>query len=140
MLAQEITFGDACRLHHGRIEAQRKLGRHLRELHVTGWSGNLADRREPLHWRQVTKYSGFNMLNLGILHETALRWTAPPVRVFALANKFIPRRDDPETGQRVRVGTPDSVQVITNHEDGSIGVYRVSGVLWHDHGNTIAMY
>ena len=123
-----------------KLIADGALGRQLRELHVTSWSGDLADRRTPLHWRQVTKYSGFNMLNLGILHETALRWTAPPVRVYALANKFIPRRDDPETGQRVRVGTPDSVQVISTQEDGSVGVYRISGVLWHDHGNSIALY
>jgi predicted dehydrogenase len=120
--------------------ADGAIGRHLRELHVHGWSADLADRRTPLHWRQVTKYSGFNMLNLGILHETALRWTTPPVRVYAFANKFVPRRDDPETGQRVRVGAPDSVQVISNQEDGSVGVYRVSGVLWHDRGNRIALY
>lgn len=116
------------------------LGRSLRELHVTGWSSNLADRRTPLHWRQVTKYSGFNMLNLGILHETALRWTAPPIRVHAHASRFVLKRMDPETGERTRVGTPDSVQVISNQEDGSVGVYRISGVLWHERGNRIALY
>jgi predicted dehydrogenase len=114
--------------------------RHVREIHVTGWSGDLADRAKPLHWRQVTKYSGFNMLNLGILHETVLRWTAPPVRVYATASKFIGRRTDSETGERVRVGTADAVQVISTQEDESVGVYRVSGVHWHDRGNTIALY
>ena len=51
--------------------------RQLREVHVTGFSRDLADRNRPLHWRQVARYSGFNMLNLGILYETALRWTPP---------------------------------------------------------------
>jgi predicted dehydrogenase len=114
--------------------------RHLRELHVTGWSGDLADRSRPLHWRQVTKFSGFNTLNLGILHETALRWSAPAVRVFAIASKFVPSRKDSETGERVRVGTSDAVQVITSQEDGSVGVYRVSGFHPHDPGNTIGLY
>jgi len=35
-------------------------------------------------------------------------------------------------GKRVRVGAPDSVQVLTTHEDGSRGVYRLSGVTWHE--------
>lgn len=116
------------------------IGRHLRELHVTGWSSDLADRRTPLHWRQMTKYSGFNMLSLGILHETALRWTKPPTSVFAHASKFIPRRVDPETGERAKVGTPDSVQVISHQEDGSIGVYRISGLIWHERGHRITLH
>src|SRR5262245_59534165 len=89
----------------------------LRELHVTGLTSDLADRGTTLGWRQITKYSGFNMLTLGILHETALRWTAPPVRVFAYTSKLIPRRKDPETGLKVKVGTADSVQVLTAQED-----------------------
>src|SRR5262249_29452403 len=59
----------------------------LREVHVRGLSNELADPRTPLGWRQMTKYSGFNMLTLGILHETALRWTPPVSRVLATASK-----------------------------------------------------
>jgi predicted dehydrogenase len=112
----------------------------LRELHVHGLANTLADPGTPLGWRQMTKYSGFNMLNLGILHETALRWTSPPNRVLAQALKLIPVRRDPETRKKVRVGTADSVQVLTTHEDDSVGVYRLSGVTWHDNGMTIALY
>jgi predicted dehydrogenase len=108
------------------------LGRELRELHVTSFSARLADRATPLGWRQVARYSGFNMLDLGALHETALRWTSPPVRVMALASKSISRRFDPETGQKPRVGTADGVHVLTSHEDGSTGVYRHSAVHWHE--------
>jgi predicted dehydrogenase len=112
----------------------------LREVHVVGLSSDLARKRTPLHWRQVARYSGFNMLNLGILHETALRWTPAPTRVFAHASKLVPARRDPETGQKVRVGTADSVQVLTTHEDNSIGIYRLSGVVWHHLGNAITLY
>lgn len=113
----------------------------LRELHVQGLSSNLADPKAPLHWRQVTKYSGFNMLNLGILHETALRWTTPVTQVLARAAKIIRARRDPEQeNKKVRVGTPDSVQVLTNQQDGSIGVYRLSAVAWHNSSNTIELY
>jgi predicted dehydrogenase len=116
------------------------LGHSLREIHVTGFAGELADRTRPLHWRQVAKFSGFNMLNLGILYETLLRWAPAATRVFAHAAKLVPRRVDPETNQKVRVGTADSVQVITEHEGGAVGTFRLSGVLWHDHGNVIALY
>jgi predicted dehydrogenase len=112
----------------------------LRELHVHGLSSDLADPKTPLSWRQMTKYSGFNMLTLGILYETALRWTKPANRVFAYASKLIPQRIDPETGKPARVGNPDSVQVLTTQEDGSCGVYRLSGLVYHDTGMGIALY
>lgn len=112
----------------------------LRELHVEGLNADLADPATPLGWRQMTRYSGFNMLTLGILHETALRWTPPARRVVALASKLIPERADPDTGEMVRVGTPDSVQVLTVQEDGSRGVYRLSGVTWHGPGPRIELY
>jgi predicted dehydrogenase len=112
----------------------------LRELHVTGLSNTLADPAAPIGWRQMTRYSGFNMLNLGILYETVLRFAPPANRVFATASKLIPTRFDPEAGHKVRVGTADSVQVISTQEGGSSGVYRLSGVTWHDSGSSIALY
>ena len=112
----------------------------LREVHVHGLNDQLADPETPLGWRQMTRYSGFNMLTLGILYETVLRWVAPANRVLAYASKMIPQRFDPEQGKKVRVGTPDSVQVLTTQEDGSCGVYRLSGVVWQDNSMAIALY
>jgi predicted dehydrogenase len=113
----------------------------LRELHVDGLASDLADPRTAIGWRQQTRYSGFNMLTLGILHETVLRWTAPPDLVIALASKLIATRRNPEKeGHASRVGTPDSVQVLTTQTDGSRGSYRLSGVTWHGPGLAIALY
>src|SRR5262245_55163749 len=42
----------------------------LRELHVDSLNNHLADPETPLGWRQITRYSGFNMLTLGIVYET----------------------------------------------------------------------
>jgi len=112
----------------------------LREVHVRGLSSDLADPETPLGWRQMTKYSGFNMLNLGILYETVLRWVPPANRVFAFAWKHIGKRIDPESGRATKTGTPDSVQVLTTHTDGSAGVYRLSGVVLHDVGMSIGLY
>ncbi len=112
----------------------------LREVHVHGLNGDLADPKTPLGWRQIAKNSGFNMLMLGILNETVSRWVAPTNRVMAYASKHIGQRIDPETGKPGKVGTPDSVQVLTTHEDNSIGVYRLSGVVRHDHSIGVALY
>ncbi len=113
----------------------------LREVHVTGLSDTYADRRAPIHWRQQTKYSGYNMLTLGILYETVLRWVPPATRVLARASKLIPSRRDPEAGdRRVRVGTPDSVQVLTSHADRSVGTYRLSGVVRNNLGMSVELY
>ena len=112
----------------------------LRELHVHGLNDQLADTETPLGWRQMTRYSGFNMLGLGILYETVLRWVAPANRVLSYASKIIPQRFDPEQGKKARVGTPDSVHILTTQEDGSCGVYRLSGVVWQDNSMAIALY
>jgi predicted dehydrogenase len=57
----------------------------LREVHVDGLTSDLADPATPLGWRQMTKFSGFNMLTLGILYETVSRWVPQANRVMAYA-------------------------------------------------------
>ena len=85
----------------------------LREVHVHGLSSDLADPKTPLGWRQMTKYSGFNMLSLGILYETALRWAPPADRVMAFASKRSPparprdRQARPRRHARQRAGADD---------------------------------
>ena len=113
----------------------------LREVHVDGLNSDLADPKVPLGWRQMTKYSGFNMLTLGILYETVLRWVPQANRVIAYASKMIEKRPDPEKNMQPGVvGNPDSVQVLTTQEDGSVGVYRLSGVLHAGPGMSVSLY
>jgi predicted dehydrogenase len=100
----------------------------LREVRVVSLNAALADPAAPLSWRQDLALSGFNMLTLGILHETVLRWVPPPVRVLAQLHAFIPARIDPESGVRRPVGTPDNVQVLAVLESGARAIYQVSGV------------
>ena len=80
------------------------------------------------------------MLALGILHETLLRWAPPPVRVLAQAHAFIPTRIDPASGVRRPVGTPDSVQVLAQLENGARAVYQLSGVVPFGQGAGIHLY
>jgi predicted dehydrogenase len=112
----------------------------LREVHVDGLNSQLADEETPMNWRQMTRYSGYNMLNLGILYETATRWSPHVRRVFGYASTVIPQRFDSEKDRKARTGTADSVQVLTTQEDGSCGSYRLSGVIWHDDSMKVSLY
>lgn len=112
----------------------------LREVVVIATSDALADAHAPLVWRQVRELSGLNMLTLGILHETLIRWTPDPIRVMAQVCAFTPERSDPGTGLTRRVGTPDSVQVLTVLENGARGIYHVSGVTRFGPGSQIHLY
>lgn len=112
----------------------------LREVVVIGCNDNLANAETPLGWRQALELSGLNMLNLGIVHETLIRWVPDPVRVSAQVHAFIPERLDPGTGLRRLVGTPDSVQVLTVLEGGARGIYHISSVTRFGPGVQIHLY
>lgn len=112
----------------------------LREVHVYNHSAALSDPASPLSWRQDASLSGFNMLTLGILHETVLRWVPAPARVLAQVHAFIPTRIDPASGVRRPVGTPDSVQVLSVLESGARAVYRFSAVSPFGQGMGVWLY
>jgi len=112
----------------------------LREAIVIATSDVYADANQPLHWRQVGELSGVNALTLGIVHETLIRWVADPVRVLAQEEAFTSERVDQVSGARRRVGTPDSVQVLTVIEGGARGLYHVSGVTRFGPGTHIHLY
>jgi predicted dehydrogenase len=112
----------------------------LREVLVYGFNAALADPAAPLSWRQDAGLSGYNMLTLGIVHETLLRWTPPPVRVLAQVHAHVPSRIDPESGVRRAVGTPDSVQVLAVLENGARATYHFSGATPCGQGMGIELY
>jgi predicted dehydrogenase len=112
----------------------------LREVFVYSLNNALADPASPLSWRQDLALSGYNMLTLGIIHETLLRWAPPPIRVLAQVHAFISSRIDPESGVRRAVGTPDSVQALAVLENGARAVYQFSGVTPFGQGAGIALY
>ncbi|MFG0334472.1 MAG: Gfo/Idh/MocA family protein [Maioricimonas sp. JB049] len=112
----------------------------LRELVVIGVDDMFRDYSQPLHWRQDAAISGKNVLSLGILHETALRWTPPPVRVMAQTATFEPTRPKLDESRYVDVTVPDSVHVMTQLENGGRGLYHMNGVLLFGPGRQIHMY
>lgn len=112
----------------------------LREVQVHALNAALADPAAPFSWRQDATLSGFNMLTLGIVHETLLRWAPPPVRVFAQVHAHLPTRIDPQSGVHRPVGTPDSVQVLAALEGGARATYHFSGATQFGQSMGIHLY
>jgi len=112
----------------------------FREIVVIGADDMFWDYSRPIHWRQETRWSGINVLSLGILHETAMRWAPAVERVFAQAHTFEKSRPDLERGESVQVGVPDSLQIVTQHAGGVRGMYHFSGVTLHGPGKQIHFY
>lgn len=112
----------------------------LREVVVLGAGDAFWDYTKPIHWRQDAEISGFNTLSLGIMHETAMRWTPPTTRVMAQAKIFEPIRPEAIGTENVEVTVPDSLQVLTELEGGVRGLYHFSGIDLFGPGNQIHLY
>jgi predicted dehydrogenase len=112
----------------------------IREVVVIGTSDAFVDPDTPLHWRQDATISGDNVLTMGILHETLLRWAPPPTRVSAQAATFQTTRPAADGKSKVPVTVPDSVQVATELENGGRGLYHLSGVCRFGPGHQIHLY
>jgi predicted dehydrogenase len=122
-----------------RILADGFIGE-LRELIVIGADDSYWDYSAELHWRQQSEKSGRNVLALGIMHETALRWTPQPTQVFAQQQLFEPERPIPAEARLARADIPDSLQVLTQLPGGGRGIYHISGVTLFGPGKQIHLY
>lgn len=112
----------------------------LRELVVIGANDLFWDATQELHWRQDASISGNNILAMGILHEAALRWAPPPVRVFAQTALFEPTRPAASPDGSTEATVPDSVQIVTELEGGGRGLYHLSGVELFGPGLQLHLY
>jgi predicted dehydrogenase len=112
----------------------------LREVVVLGADDQFQDYSKFLHWRQDAEISGVNVLTLGILHETLLRWVSQPVRVFAQSQIFEPLRPNPNGTGNLPVSVPDSLQALTQLPGGARGIYHFSGIDVHGPGKQIHLY
>jgi len=112
----------------------------LREVVVLGASNQFWDYSKPLHWRQDADISGNNILTLGILQETLLRWAPQPVQVFAMTELFEPTRPLPEQNRFGNVTVPDSVQILAELQGGARAMYHFSGIVLFGPGTQIHLY
>jgi predicted dehydrogenase len=124
----------------------------MRELIGNGWLGKLhavtvrgitpehADRDARLHWRRQRKFSGVNMLTMGIWYEDALRWAGPASRVYAQARICAPRRRYGEGDAVVEVDIPDHVDILAELECGAQATFQFSAVYGPGVGSEVWLF
>jgi predicted dehydrogenase len=116
----------------GRVMSILKEGElgEIREIFIEHTTGALLDPEAPLSWRQDSQYSGVNMLTMGIYHEVIQRWF-PDVELSVTAatgTVFTKERVHWESGKRMAVELPDSLQILGRTGDGGVLNYHFSGV------------
>ena len=95
-------------------------------VYVRDLGGRYWDADAPLHWRQVRRYSGLNILGMGITVERVARVFGYMSTVTAETDIFTKERPDGDgTGP---VETPDMVHVMGQMENGARAAYLFSGV------------
>jgi predicted dehydrogenase len=71
-----------------------------------------------LDWRHNPEFSGYNVLNVGAIYESMMRWLGPGNRVMAKTRVHVPTRRDEQGAQRAAT-IPDHVEVLYELEDGA---------------------
>ncbi len=85
-----------------------------------------------LNWRRNKKYSGKNIMVLGIIYESLLRWFGPAKWVSSQAETFINKARDPDTGEIVNVSVPDYLTVQMQMNNGIMGSLFISEAGFHN--------
>jgi predicted dehydrogenase len=86
------------------------------------------DKTRPFHWRESRRYSGNNVMTLGIWYEALMRWVGTATRVTAMGNTFVPMRDG---GDMQATDIPDHLDVAAEMACGAqlhIQLSTVTGV------------
>mgnify|MGYP002622528317 FL=1 len=131
-------LGLECGATVSRLIAEGALG-DLRELVVLGVTDAFRDDSQPVHWRQDSSISGRNVLTLGILHETVLRWLPQPESVMA-QSAIHSQRSAATDAAAQRADIPDVLHVLTRLPGGAQGIYHLSGVAMFGPPFQIHMY
>ena len=89
--------------------------------------GGFVDREGPFHWRYDRELSGYNILQMGIWYEAAMRWIGPAASVTAVARVNVPARKD-DAGALRWITVPDHVEVLCEMVSGPVMRMRLSTV------------
>jgi predicted dehydrogenase len=95
-------------------------------VYTRSFSGGNSDPTSPLHWRQVARYSGLNILNMGILVEVVHRWFGHMQTISAQAETFIKNRSAEDGNTTVE--RPDTVNIMGQMQNGATAAFLFSAV------------
>ena len=95
---------------------------------------------EPLHWRVDRRFSGNNILSIGIWYEALMRWAGEARTVYARGKTIIRSRNDSAEGVQRFVTIPDYVDIVADMYCGAQLHMQVSSVARNSSGTEIWLY
>ena len=113
-------FGDAT---IRRLLASGAIGE-LRAVRVS-WSGGIAPTGRD-QWRRERRFSGNNVMTLGILYESVARWLGHATEVSATLRNFAPVQAGPD-GTPVPADVPDVVAALAAFPGGVPVTFTIAG-------------
>ena len=129
-----------------------KAGRFLRRLidegycgdiynvYVRNVGGDLTDPNEPLHWRNIDRYSGLNALGMGITMERVHRVLGYLSNVSARTSIYTQERPLPDGNGTGPVERPEMVHIMGRMQNGAEGVFTFSGLARFGDGSQVEIY
>ena len=109
----------------------------VRGTHV---GGRRIDPSDPIHWRDIERYQGVNVLAVGILMERLHRWVGHAQTVSGLTDIQINERPARDGEGTVPVDLPDIVTVNCEFENGATGSFDFSNIAAHGPTSQVELY
>lgn len=122
-----------------RLLREGALGEML-DVDVAVRNGSGLDREAPLHWRHQQRYSGQNIMSLGIYAEILGRWVGDAAHVSCAGRVTVAERHDPESDQPRTADIPDDFRVAGALAAGASLGYHISVVCAGAPANGITLY
>ncbi len=105
----------------------------LIHVELGGLGGAFFETTSPISWRHQRKYSGNNIMGVGISYESMMRWVGPLAKVHAQARIHVTERPAPDGKGTVKVDVPDHINLMgTLVRDNATFTYSASRVTGGD--------
>ena len=101
---------------------------------------NYVDTEKPLHWRQTYRYSGLNILGMGITVERVHRLFGYMTTVSAQVETFTKERPLPDGSGVGPVERPDMAHILGQMENGAQAAFLFSGMTRFAGGSRVEAY
>lgn len=95
---------------------------------INVYSGQFLNPAHPLTWRQNIRYSGLNIMAMGIYYESLMRWIGEAERVFASGRTFVKMRKDPECNCMKAVHIPEHLSITADMVCGASARFQFSDI------------
>ncbi len=122
-----------------RMIAQGYIGT-IRAVEFREISSSFPDEKTPLHWRRDRRFSGNNIMSLGIWYETIMRWVGEASKVTAMGRTFINPLHDVTDGTLTAVTIPDFIDVTAEMYCGAQLHMRIGTSVCSDEERTAIIY